>query len=106
MSEQTEPLKPGRNLVRDLPQIRSPHFLEAYSNNVGLAANFYDITLHFGKVTVSPEGKPVVENTAAVTMSWEHAKALVAGLNHAIQDYEKDHLTKIRTTPSDSPKVV
>ena len=91
MSEPTKPVEveASRNLVKDLPQTRSPRYVEAYSNNLGLAANFYDVTLIFGQVVVSPQGMPVVENSAAIAMSWEHAKALAAGLSKAVEAYEK-----------------
>lgn len=98
MSEPIEPVEveASRNLVKDLLQTRSPRFIEVYSNNVGLAANFYDVTIIFGQVLVSQQGTPVVENTAAVAMSWEHAKALAAGLTRAVEAYEKEHSTTIR----------
>ena len=101
MSEPTTPVEveASRNLVKDLPQIRSPRYVEAYSNNLGLAANFYDVTLIFGQVVVSPEGKPVVENSAAIAMTWEHAKALAAGLSKAVEAYEKEQASTIRKTP-------
>jgi hypothetical protein len=102
MSEPAEPIdmKASRNLVRDLPQTRSPQYMEVYSNNIGLAANFYDVTIIFGKVVVSQQGIPVVENTTAVAMAWEHAKALAAGLSRAVEAYEKEHATTIRKPPS------
>ena len=101
MSEPTKPveIEASRNLVRDLPQTRSPRYVEVYSNNLGLAANFYDVTLIFGQLVISPQGTPVVENSAAVAMSWEHAKALVVGLGKAVEAYEKDHAATIRKTP-------
>lgn len=103
MSEPTKPVEveSSRKSVTDLPQIRSPRYVEAYSNNLGLAANFYDVTLIFGQVLVSPQGTPIVENSAAISMSWEHAKALAAGLSRAVEAYEKEHVTTIRKHTSD-----
>lgn len=97
MSEQLEvPQATTRNLIKDLPQVRTPNFVDVYTNNTSLAANFYDVTTIFGKVVVNADGKAVVENSVAVTMSWEHARALAAGLNAAIETYEKDQKATIR----------
>jgi hypothetical protein len=84
------------HLIKDLPHIRLDKFLSTYINSTGLATNFYDLTVIFGKVTVSDAGEPVVEDHAAITMSWEHAKALATGLKQAVDNYEQNLQVKVR----------
>jgi uncharacterized protein DUF3467 len=85
--------------VANLRQIRAQDFVQTYVNNTGLALNFYDLTLIFGNITVGSDGEPVVENHAAVTMSWEHAKSLAKGIMKAVEKYEEENNTTVRKLP-------
>ena len=91
-----ELLKGPRELVKDLPHARSDSFVSTYANNTGLVATFYDVTLIFGKVAVDPAATGVIEDHAAISMSWEHAKALVNGIRKAIEKYEEEHNVRVR----------
>src|ERR1700693_1761382 len=83
-------------LVKDLPHVRFEKFTSAYVNNTGVAANFYDLALVFRNVTVDASNDARIEDHAAITMSWEHAKAIAAGLRQAVENYEKEHNGKVR----------
>ena len=78
--------------VKDLPHRRAPGFTHFYTNNIGLAVNFYDIAFLFGQLALDEDAKSMLmEDQAMVTMSYEHAKALVKGLQEALENYEKLH---------------
>lgn len=96
----TEPLKIGvPQKVSDLQQIRADNFITAYASSAALAASFYDITILFGQVVMSPENLPRLENSAAITMSWEHANALAVALKRAVEGYEKEQKSTVRKAP-------
>ena len=86
--------------VAQLPHKKSTEFRTIYSNNVGLGATFYDVMVVFGSVVPGYAGAtdPFVEDTLAVHMSWEHAKAMVLAMSGAIEAYEKEH-GQIRPSP-------
>ena len=99
MAEEPVKIQEGLHQVRDLGQIKSAEFQSLYASNALLAASFYDITLIFGKPVLSDKGIPVLENSVAVTMSWEHAKVLVIAMQKAIDAYEKTHGAAVRDAP-------
>jgi hypothetical protein len=54
----------------------------------------------FGNITISASGGgATIEDHAAIAMSWEHAKALAAGLEQAVEQYEEDNKVKVRDLP-------
>jgi hypothetical protein len=87
--------RPDHFSIGDLPHRKAEDFRTVYTNTAGVGAGFYDIQIIFGHVV--PEHSkdesfhPHIDDTVAVIMSWEHAKALVAGLTKAIDNYEKEH---------------
>jgi hypothetical protein len=76
--------------VSDLDRVRSPAFVEAYSNNVNGAAGFHELRLIFGQI-VTDLDKPRIEDRAAVTMTWEHARDLRDLLDRLVKRYEEEH---------------
>jgi hypothetical protein len=95
------PTETSRVQLKDLPHTRASDFRLVYTNNTGLALNFYDITLIFGYVVPDAfkPGETQIEDRVAVTMSWEHAKALVNGLRSVVEQYESENNAKLRELP-------
>jgi hypothetical protein len=86
--------------IADLKHKTAENFRRVYSNNSNIAANFFDMTVLFGEVIIDPEGTdPFLNDEVAVTMSWEHAKALLDGLARALTDYEQSNKQPIRRKP-------
>lgn len=80
--------------ISQLPHKKSERYAAVYTNNVGLGNSFYDVQLVFGQVIPGQYGsnpEPYVEDSVAVTMAWEHAKALAIALQQAVESYEKEH---------------
>jgi hypothetical protein len=86
--------------ILELVHKRSPDFRFAYTNSSALAANFYDANLLFGEIqrTLTDEA-PYIEDRVAVTMTWEHLKALDRAIQKAIAEYEKHGGGPIRDNP-------
>lgn len=75
--------------INDLKKHRSPDFRTAYCNVAAVGESFYDLTITFGTVNPGEEKEePTVEEHTSVTMSWEHAKALLKILSERIDKYE------------------
>jgi hypothetical protein len=68
-----------------------PEYRSVYANNVALGISAFDISLVFGEIMGSEDGKTVnVEQRVRVTMSPQHAKALVMVLAENLHNYEKN----------------
>lgn len=79
-------------LVKDLERVQSADFMFVHSNSARLAENFYDIQIIFGAVIPRPkEELPAIEERVAVSMSWEHAKALYLAVKRSVDAYEGAH---------------
>jgi hypothetical protein len=92
---------PEKNEIdpRSLPHKRDSSFASVYCNSAGFSMTFYDLTMVFGQIlTTGPEG-PHIQDRAEVTMSLEHAKALLEALAKPLQDYEAKY-GPIRPKPS------
>ncbi len=66
---------------------------EVYSNYLHLNWTLFDVRIRFGQVVADPRRPPhlaswVIDEGAAITMPWAHAKFLRDTLNTAIQRYE------------------
>ena len=86
--------------IADLGHRTAENFRRVYSNNSNIAVNFFDVTVLFGQVIIDPDGTdPFLNDEVAVTMSWEHAKALLDGLTRALTDYEQSNKQPIRRKP-------
>lgn len=69
---------------------RSPDFASHYVNHTGLLATSFDLSLIFGRITSAEQGSPpCVEQFLQVTMSYQHAKAVVDVLSQHLLAYEK-----------------
>jgi len=73
---------------QELETVRSPNFLKIYVNSAQIEASIWDFRLIFGEMTQS-SGKLLVEQSLAVIMSPQHAKALLNILASNLQEYEK-----------------
>jgi hypothetical protein len=73
---------------QELETVRSPNFFKVYANSVQIEACVWDLRLIFGELT-RPGGKLLVEQSVAVTMSPQHAKALSTVLATNLQEYER-----------------
>lgn len=91
--------KTTRHRVGDLKHKRGPDFRRLHSNSANVATTFFDMMIMFGEVTPNMDdmaADPVIEEVVAVTMSWEHAKALSKVLAEQVKTYEDEH-GEIRT---------
>ena len=74
----------------ELKRIEAPGFVSIYANNADASMNFYDLCLVFGQVLVKPgTDRPIIEDRASVTMTWEHVEPLVNLLRRLLDDYER-----------------
>jgi hypothetical protein len=100
----------GRFSVAELQHQKATDFVFIYANIANLAATFYDLQIVFGQVTppdnFQSSGPPHVKDMVAVTMAWEHAKALAKSLTQAVQNYEKEQNTTVREIPQSAPRQV
>src|SRR5438128_6054779 len=75
--------------IVDLPHEKSQGFVSIYTNTAGLAMNFYDVTILFGRVVNRDNPtESYIEDGASVTMAWEHAKALADSILKFLDIYE------------------
>lgn len=64
---------------------------ELYTNYIVTSWSMYDIRARIGQLVPSGEGKGdfVVEERAALTLTWQHAKAVAGLLAKLVSDYER-----------------
>ena len=79
--------------ISDLQRVKAPGYVGVYASNANVTGSFFDVTLIFGVVDTSlgPEVGFKVEDRAAVTMTWEHARALYYLLGSRLADYEANN---------------
>lgn len=82
--------KDGRTLIEAIP---TSHYIKFYSNNAQVQGSIWDVKISFNEVVrIEPleEGrtKLIAEQHATVTMSPQHAKALLKALDRNIKAYE------------------
>ena len=82
--------------ISEIPRTRSERFISVYANHLEAAAGFYDLGLLFCHIAKDPQGKPVSEQLAEITLAWEHALRFRDLLDRLVQAYERDH-GKIRS---------
>jgi hypothetical protein len=95
--------KSKRVSITELSRHRMPHFISAYTNHTEGSPGFYELGLTFCQIAADLERKPVIEQHAALTMTWEHALRVRELLDRLIKGYEKEHGT-IRLKPDDPPE--
>lgn len=83
---------------REVESRRSDTFLSLYANSVNIRLTPWDVQLIFGEILEADERKLVIENHLAVTLSPQHAKALLNALSGQVQAYERQ-FGEIRYTP-------
>ncbi len=100
--EKVEKLQKTFN-VAELEHYRVPDFVSVYANSAGFGINFFDLSIVFGQI-VSPSNEAMlIEDRIAVTMSIEHARALMVALQDTLAAYEKTH-GQIRKVAPVEPK--
>lgn len=86
--------------VSEVQRIHCSDFQQVYANSASIGATFYDACITFGQIIAGPEKDEVhVEERVAVSMSWEHLKALSVAMQKAVQAYESDGKGQIRNKP-------
>jgi hypothetical protein len=88
--EKVEKLQKTFN-VAELEHYRVPDFISFYANNAGFGINFFDLSIVFGQIVSPTNESMLIEDRLAVTMSIEHAKALMMALQDMLATYEKTH---------------
>jgi hypothetical protein len=73
----------------EVPEVRrASQFVSVYANNVALRASNWDFRLTFGELIDDGE-RGIVEQHVAVTMSPQHAKAMLLAFSDQVTRYEK-----------------
>jgi hypothetical protein len=76
---------------------------ETYSNYTHTSWSLFDVRVTFGQIRPEVGDSPrfVVEERAAITVSWAHAKQLLLGLSALIESYEKTNgeIKPLKLTP-------
>jgi hypothetical protein len=80
---------PDPKLEQQLPVVQSKDFVSIYSNSANLEVTPWDFKIVFGSVGKGETGQSRIENRVEVTMSPQHAKALLAIFATNLQEYEK-----------------
>jgi hypothetical protein len=64
---------------------------EIYTNYIITSWSMFDIRARLGQLVPSGDGRRdfVVEERAAITLTWQHAKAVAALLARLVGDYER-----------------
>jgi len=71
-----------------LESVRSDGFFRTYANSAQIETSVWDLKFVFGEL-LRTGNKIVVEQTVAISMSPQHAKALLGVLETNIREYEK-----------------
>jgi hypothetical protein len=89
---------PDNNQIQ-LEQTRSEKFVSIYSNSANVEATPWDFRIVFGELQKTGAGQiSKIEQHVAVTMSPQHAKALLGVLHKNVTEYEK-HVGEIKLPP-------
>lgn len=79
---------------------RADNFADIYTNNTQFGYTKYDFMMICRRVTLSNDpNNNLLQEVACVSMSPEHAKAVLEALKESIKGYEDDHGTI--PTPTD-----
>lgn len=81
-----DPIKPVQ--PTELETFKSEKFSKIYANAANLEMTPWDFSLIFGELKKTGD-KVVIEQSVAVTMSPQHAKALAGVLVTHVKEYEK-----------------
>lgn len=77
--------------VAELEHYRVPDFTQVYANSAGFGINFFDLSIVFGQIVSPSNDSMLIEDKIVVTMSIEHARALMLALQDTLATYEKTH---------------
>ena len=68
--------------------VDSPNFVKIYSNNIQMTITLWDMSLMFGEIGETKDGKVTIEQKVKVNLSKEMTKALSNLLNRNLAAYE------------------
>ena len=85
--------------VLEMEHQRATNFSQVYANNASFGITFFDFSITFGQILAPDPNSMLVEDRATITMSLEHAKALMNALQETLVTYEKTH-GPIRKAPT------
>lgn len=95
MSEEHEPpkapVKQKTFSVTEMEHRRGGSFSHIYCNTASFSITFFDFSITFGEITSDNPDEMHIEDRARVTMSLEHAQALLVALQHQLTSYEKKY---------------
>ena len=70
-------------------RVRSPNFVNCYTNNVEISSSPWDMRFMFGEIMGMKDGQISVEEHAQIVMSLQHAKVFAAILVQQIEQIEQ-----------------
>lgn len=85
---------------RQIEIVKSAEFLKVYANSAQIEAGPWDFRITFGEATRGGEDKVIVEQSVAVIMSPQHAKAFLSVLANNVRQYEKQ-IAEINMPPEE-----
>lgn len=87
-----QPTKPATSANTVAPEIRRrSDFASHYVNHTGIQTTPWDISLFLGRIVDAAEGKIVVDQFAQLSMSPQHAQAVLDLVGKALQHYENTY---------------
>ena len=73
----------------DQLRVRGNRFVQFYANNISVSFSTWDLSLSFGEIVGTKDGKPVIEEIARINVTRELAKVASRLLAANIEGYEK-----------------
>src|SRR5712691_9755447 len=102
MRESKEPARPTAQ-EKELESVRSENFVRVYANSAQIETTLWDFKLIFGEIAKSGD-KMVIDESVAIVMSPQHAKAFVGVLANNLREYEK-RVAEIKLPAPEDPPV-
>jgi len=102
MAEPTKevPAKTKGNGEGQLESVRSDNFIKLYANSARVETSIWDMKIFFGELVLGGGPKPFIEESACISMSPQHAKAMLGVLSTNINEYE-NRFGKIPSPPAE-----
>lgn len=74
--------------IHDQVRVKSDDFERQYANSIAVQFSPWDMSLIFGQIIGSEDGKPIIQETIQITLTREMAKALGGLLAIHLTNYE------------------
>jgi hypothetical protein len=90
MAEDEKPFVQVLEELKDRPIVFTTveNFRSYYANSAQFTISFYDIGIVFGQIKEATKERLLIENRVSITVSPEHARALLKALKENIEKYE------------------